>query len=195
MQPPIFLRGHLVDLRLLDKDADFERCWTWINDPDVWQYLAVDRPTSRTEEEEFFAKPRPDRIPFAMVTKEGAHIGNIGLNNISRTHGTAFTGTLIGVKEFWGKGYGTDAKMALLRFAFDALNLRKILSHVLAFNERSANYAKACGYELEAVFRDEMFKAGRYVDTLRFAVYRPQFEAAWERYQERMRGQAPAVAG
>lgn len=193
MQPPVFLRGHLIDLRLLDKGEDFEHCWMWINDPDIWQYLAVGRPTSRAEEEEFFAKPRPDTMPFAIVTKEGAHIGNIGLHRISQIHGTAATGTLIGLKEFWGRGFGTDAKMTLLRFAFDALNLRKIISHVLAFNERSANYAKTCGYELEAVFREEMFKGGRYVDLLRFAVYRPQFEQAWERYQERLRTQTPAA--
>lgn len=182
--PPVFLRGRLVDLRTLSKDTDFERCWQWISDPDVWQYLGVTRPASREEEEEFFTKPKLDSLQFAIVTKEGEHIGGIGLLRINHIHGTAVTGTLIGVKEFWGKGFGTDAKMALLHYAFGTLNLRKIISHVFAFNERSANYAKACGYELEAVLKEEIFKNGRYVDMLRFAVFRPQFEAAWERYQQ-----------
>lgn len=193
MRPPIFLRGHLTDLRLLDETEDFERCWTWISDPDVWHFLTTERPVARSEEEEFFRKPRPDSVQFAIVTKDGAHIGNIGLTRISKTHGTAETGTMIGVKEYWGKGFGTDAKMALLRYAFDVENLRKVVSYVFAFNERSANYAKACGYELEVIHREERFRNGRYWDLLRFAVYRPQFEAAWARYQERFRGQVPAV--
>lgn len=187
MPSPVFLRGHLVDLRLLDREEDFERCWAWISDPDVWKYLGVDHPTSRQEEEEFFTKPQSNSMNFAIVTKDGTHIGIIGLHRISQVHGTAVTGTLIGPKECWGRGFGTDAKMTLLGFAFFERNLRKVISYVLAFNERSANYARACGYELEAVFQEELFKNGRFVDLLRFAVYRPQFEQAWERYQARIR--------
>ena len=38
---------------------------------------------------------------------------------------------MIGEKSYWGKGYGTDAKMVLLDYAFSELGFRMVKSEAL----------------------------------------------------------------
>jgi len=187
---PLFLSGHRVDLRLLRRDTDFERCWTWVNDPRCRRFLAAYQPVTQPEEEEWFTKNRADSIRLAIwVRGEPAiHIGNIGIQRTGRPeNGLAETGTLIGLPEYWSRGYGTDAKMALLRWAFYEFGVRKIISHVYATNPRSLRYSLKCGYRIEARLKQERLKGGRFVDLIRLAVFREDFERAWSRYHERCR--------
>lgn len=189
MPGPVFLRGSRVDLCLLDKAADLEACWRWINDPRVRQFLTPFFPVSREEEEDFFTKPRPDSVTLAIIARDqkDRFIGTIGFNKIHRFHRTAITGTMIGEVDCWGKGYGTDAKMLLLRYGFDTLNLRKVNSDAIAFNRRSINYSLGCGYRIEGRLRQEIFRNGRYWDLVRLAVFRPQFERARAAYQKKLK--------
>lgn len=187
MPGPVFLRGDRVDLRVLDKATGLEACWRWINDPRVRKFLTPFFPVSREEEEEFFTKPQPDSATLAIVARDqkDRFIGTIGFSKIHRFHRTAITGTMIGEVDCWGKGYGTEAKMLLLRYGFDTLNLRKVNSEAIAFNQRSINYSLACGYRIEGRLKQEVFRDGRYWDLVRLAVFRPQFERAWAAYQKK----------
>ena len=91
---------------------------------------------------------------------------------INYVDGTAETGTVIGEKEFWGKGYGMVAKILLLRFAFLQLNLRKIYSRAVAFNGRSLRYSQKCGYKVEARLKNDRYCDGTYHDMVILSVYR-----------------------
>jgi len=99
----------------------------------------------------------------------------------------ATTGAVIGEKDCWNKGYGTDAKMALLEYAFNTLNLRKIMSSVIAFNGRSKRYSEKCGYRVEGRIRAWHFKNGRYWDEMIMSVTKSQWLAAFERYRGKKR--------
>lgn len=112
-------------------------------------------------------------------------IGNIGIHGIERENGIATTGAAIGEKDCWGKGYGTEAKMILLEYAFNTLNLRKIYSRVLAINPRSRAYSEKCGYVLEAILPKHHFRQGRYVDELVLAVYADAWRTLWEKTKRR----------
>jgi RimJ/RimL family protein N-acetyltransferase len=122
-------------------------------------------------------------MTFAIVDKENdALIGAIGLHRIDRQNMTAATGTSIGNKEYWGKGYGTEAKMLLLEFAFNELNLRKIYSDVIGYNERSLKYAKKCGYVEEARLPEHYFRKGKYWDKVILAVYSKEWQELWKNF-------------
>ena len=58
---------------------------------------------------------------------------------------------MIGESEYWGRGLGTEAKMLLLDYAFNTLNLRRICSQVLAFNSLGEQ-------ELEAIVGKQLDK-------------------------------------
>jgi len=182
----VFLKGERVVLRLPDKERDMELFLQWFNDEEVMRFLWVRYPLTRKGEEEWFDRISESKTDFVFVietTDSSIPIGVIGLHQISYPDGTAVTGTTIGNQEYWGKGYGTDAKMLLLRYAFHTLGLRKICSSVWAFNERSHRYALKCGYHEEARRKDQVFKDGEYHDEILMAVYRQDWEKVWEEYK------------
>lgn len=124
-------------------------------------------------------------MTLAMVTNEGRHIGNIGLHRIDWRNRVATTGTLIGEKDLWGKGIGTEAKILLLHHAFQSMNLRKICSQAIAYNERSIAYSKKCGYKVEGVLRAHVFRRGEYWDLVNLAVFWEDFLPVWEKYSSK----------
>lgn len=181
----VFLRGHKVILRPLDKARDADVCQRWINDPDVNQFLLAHRPITPTGEAEWFDQvEKSDEVHLAIEADDGVFIGLMGIHEISWKDRRATTGALIGEKAYWGQGYGTDAKMTLLDYAFNTLNLRKICSSVLEFNERSLQYNLHCGYRIEGRRREQFFRNGRYWDEILLGLFREDWEPVWARYRE-----------
>jgi len=99
-------------------------------------------------------------------------------------HRLATFWAIIGEKDYWGKGYGTDAKMSLLYYAFRILNLHRVASSVYEFNTRSLDYNKHCGYKVEGVLRKNCFKEGQYYDEILLGVFREEWELIWDYYQK-----------
>lgn len=184
-QRVICLAGRKVRLGLLDRKTDFDRCLRWMNDAEVAQFIKRQPPVSVEEEEEFFANlsKRKNDHTYAVETFEGRHIGNIGLHRIDRYSRTATTGTIIGEKDCWGKGYGSDAKMTLLDFAFNTLGLEKVNSSVFEFNERSLRYVLRCGYREEGRSRSQVFRYGMRWDAVQLGILREEFAPVLARYR------------
>ncbi|MBC7836896.1 GNAT family N-acetyltransferase [Acetobacteraceae bacterium] len=149
MSDVIFRKGNRVILRPLER-GDIPILRRWMNDPEVTQHLLRVLPITEKEEEEWvenIGKSKNDITLGMTLAEDKKLIGSMGLHQINWQHRTAVTGTVIGEKEYWGKGYGTEAKMLLLDFAFNALDLHAVLSKVMETNGRSLAYGKKCGYE------------------------------------------------
>ena len=173
-----FLRDGNVSLRPSNK-ADAPDLVRWFNDPEVTRFTGTRFPLYESQEEEFIAKKpseQPSKIHL-LIEVDGKPIGVISLFDIDYISRTAQTGTVIGEKDSWSKGYGTRAKILILRFAFDQLNLRKVYSRVIAFNGRSLRYAEKCGYEREAVLKQDRYRDGEYHDLVILSVWRENFMA------------------
>jgi RimJ/RimL family protein N-acetyltransferase len=121
-------------------------------------------------------------VVLAIETKDGVHIGNIGFHNIKWTDGVAVSGAMIGDKRYWDKGYGTDAKMQLVNWAFSNLGLRKLCSQVIAFNARSLAYSKKCGYKVEGVLAKHVLRDGGYPDVVNLALFKEDWPPIWKAY-------------
>lgn len=181
----IFRKGPRVTLRPLS-EADVPHVTKWINDPRVTQFVMAYLPTTHGEELEWIhslAKRKPSNI-VVMLEVNGKPIGTMGIHHIDHRHRIATTGALIGEPEYWGKGYGSEAKMLLLEYCFNTLNLRKICSEVIAFNERSVKYSLKCGYELEGRKKLHHYIKGQYWDVVQLAVFREQWQPLWEKFYD-----------
>lgn len=165
--------GEKVRLVPLDAAKHLENALAWFNDPDATRWTLIgDTPVARLAEEEFFkrmsAQPphsAPTEIGLAVETLDGGtHIGFSGLHQIDWRSGTARTGTLIGDAAYRAKGYGSDAARVRVRYAFEVLGLRMLLSEVLAENTASIKMLKRAGYVEAGRIPRRLWKRGAYRD-------------------------------
>jgi len=180
----VFLRGKKANLRPLNKETDLEDCVRWINDEEVNKYLSLFLPVTKNAEATWFDGHDNDQnnVVLAIETVSGELIGVMGLHQINWRDRTATTGAYIGEKKFWGKGYGTEAKMLLLNYAFNTLNLRKINSAVIDYNKASLAYSFKCGYQIEGRRRKQYYKEGRYRDEILLGVFKKNWLPIWKKF-------------
>lgn len=189
-QKVVFLKGMYTILRPMNKETDLEKCVRWINDPDVWKYLAHYKPNTIEMEAEWFnsLSKNDSNIVLAIeaiISKnESEFIGVMGIHKIDWKNRVATTGAFIGEKEYWGKGYGTDAKMTLLNYLFNELGMHKVSSSVITYNKRSLQYSLHCGYKIEGVLKEQKFRNGRYWDEILLGVFRKNWLPIWKKYQK-----------
>ena len=102
-------------------------------------------------------------------------LGDADLSVINWGSRDAFVGIGIGEREFWGKGYGTDAMRLLLRYAFTELNLRRVSLNVFEFNERAIRSYEKVGFRLEGRERQVMQREGRRWDLIDMGILREEW--------------------
>jgi diamine N-acetyltransferase len=103
-------------------------------------------------------------------------VGIIGLTRISIKDHSALFGIAIGEKGYWSKGYGTEATRLILDYGFRQLNLHRIWSGALAFNERSIRLHKTAGFQEEGRLREAMFQNGEFHDMVMFGLLREEWK-------------------
>ena len=105
-----------------------------------------------SREELAFDNPMSRR--FAIDTHDGKHIGNCMYYDIDLRQGEAEVGIMIGDREYWGQGYGTDSVDSLLDHIFTATPLTRVYLHTLEWNHRAQrSFAKAGFRDVKKVLR------------------------------------------
>lgn len=117
---------------------------------------------------------------FAIVENaSGKMIGSIGLrpDRARDMEDVLKLGYSLNEK-FWGKGYMTEAVMALLDYAFRELDVELISVDHFTFNERSKRVIEKCGFQFEGTLRYAgRLYDGRSLDLMLYSVSRDEFEA------------------
>jgi diamine N-acetyltransferase len=169
--------GTKVRLRAVERD-DIPRFIKWFNDPQVREHLSMYRPLSLAQEEKWFERHTqldPADHIYAIETQEGVHIGNLGLHDVNWKNRSTELGIVIGEKEYWNQGYGTDAIMTLLGYAFGELGLHRVFLRVDADNPRGIRCYEKCGFSHEGTLRDAVFTGGKHKDQYIMAVLQSEF--------------------
>jgi UDP-4-amino-4,6-dideoxy-N-acetyl-beta-L-altrosamine N-acetyltransferase len=164
------LQSERIRLRPL-ASTDLRRCVKWFSDPQIIRFLGRNAPVSMAEEERWFRdyERRTDEQIFA-IDVDGVHIGNIGLHKIDRTHRKADVGIVIGEASFWSKGFGTEAMLTALRYAFGPLGLNKVSLDVLEYNDRAIRTYERLGFRQEGVHREDVYKEERFINVIRMSI-------------------------
>ena len=177
------LQGEKVVLRPV-KRTDIDYFLKWFNDPEVIQYLSMYLPMTEMAEEKWIEELAASGtagtdVHFVVEAIDGdgsAAIGSIGLNRISIKDHTALFGIAIGEKDYWSRGYGTEATRLILDYGFRQLNLHRIWSGAIAFNERSIRLHKTVGFQEEGRLRESIFKNGEFHDMVMFGLLREEWK-------------------
>ena len=165
-----------VKVRIREKrETDIRNEYSWRIDPELSR-LDATRPMTMSYEDFFRYSREEMQFPnyrskrLAVETLEGIHIGNIMYYDLDMRSRQAELGIMIGDKEYWSSGYGTDTVNTLLRHLFTTLELDKVYLHTLSWN-----------YRAQASFNKSGFKSVRDVkrggqDFILMEVLRPDWE-------------------
>lgn len=169
--------GEKTQLRRIER-TDLPTFVRWFSDPQVREFLMLNRPISLAEEERWFERllGSTDNEVFAIETRDGTHIGNTGLHDINQLHRSAELGIVIGEKKYWSQGYGSDAIRALLGFAFYSMNLHRVYLMVYEDNARAIHTYEKSGFQHEGRLRQAIYRKGKYYDELLMSILRPEFD-------------------
>ncbi|MCD4687421.1 MAG: GNAT family N-acetyltransferase, partial [Anaerolineae bacterium] len=115
---------------------------------------------------------RASRMTFGIRAKDGTPLGDMAFNWILPHHRIAMLGAMIGEPEYWGGGYGTDALLLLVDFAFDWLDMRKLWLFTMSLNQRVAGQMEKVGFTLEARQREAYWTDGAPSDALAYGLLR-----------------------
>lgn len=173
-----YLIGPTVYLRPLER-SDAALAQGWLLDPEVRGYLRQYRPLTLQREEEYIARLAESEHDIGLVVMLRAGdrpIGLAGLHQIDLKNRHAQFGILIGVKELWGKGHGTEATRLLVQLAFDTLNLNRVWLHVYEDNARGIRAYEKVGFKKEGVLRQDHFRDGRYINTVVMGLLRDEYK-------------------
>lgn len=168
-------------------EADAPLLHRFLNDYETTRFLTLRFPLTLEAEIDHIKKltyePNASKYTFGVFYK-GELVGSMGIHAIDYIHGTATTGAVIGRNDLRGLGIGTTAKMLLLSWAFQELNLRVIRSTVKAFNGRSIRYNEKCGYR-EVGRLPNWFKCGdTYFDEVIMVVMFNEWLPLWEVFKK-----------
>jgi RimJ/RimL family protein N-acetyltransferase len=131
--------------------SDVENDYAWRCDRDLVRLDAA--PLLKPSYREFAAcfadelrYPSKRRHRLAIDSLDGRHIGNCMYYDIDVNKKQTELGILIGDREYWGKGYGTDALTILVDYIFREIEIDRIYLKTLDWNIRAQLCFQKCGF-------------------------------------------------
>ncbi|MFE2647198.1 GNAT family N-acetyltransferase [Streptomyces nigra] len=162
---------HTERLRLRPfTDADAEPLYALHSNAHVMRYWDSPPWTDRARAERFIATCRTmaDEGTGARVTIEraadGAFVGWCGLSGWNPDYRSASLGYVLG-DAMWGHGYATEAAHALLRWAFETLDLNRVQAEADTRNAASARVLEKVGFVREGTLREDCVVNGEVSDS------------------------------
>lgn len=184
--PKLF--GDKVRLRAAER-ADLPMFVRWFGDPEVTENLNMYSVMSLASEEIWFEnmlkKPFSEQVLVIEVADrqgqdpsqpEWRPIGTISFNQVDTVNRCGELGIVIGEKNYWNRGFGSEAIRTLLDYGFFELNLHRVFLRVNASNQRGLKAYTKVGFTHEGTLREASFGKGRYQDVHMMSILRPEWD-------------------
>jgi RimJ/RimL family protein N-acetyltransferase len=188
---PRYFTGRKVRLTRWDYDRDADAQVRWFADSEYTR-LADNGPATiwaGWQNREWCERQTEYAYWFGIRTLDQDElIGGLDLGGINQVAGNAWVGIGVGEREYWGRGYGTEAMALLLRFGFDQLDLRRVTLNVFEYNQRAqASYAKL-GFVEEGRQREWLMRGGKRWDLVHMGVLRAEWKAVEAKFLDPVEG-------
>ncbi|MFC1723149.1 GNAT family N-acetyltransferase [Nanoarchaeota archaeon] len=164
----VMIIGDRIYLQNLTLEHASEEYAGWLNDSEVNRYLET-RKATIDDLKQYIQKQidNPNSLFVGVFDKESkTHIGNIKLEPIDWSRRTAVFGILIGDKNYWGKGIGTEATKLIVDFAFKSLDLKEIELGVISTNIPAIHVYKKVGFVIDRVEKNKMKHGNKLYDRI-----------------------------
>ncbi|MFR4161302.1 MAG: GNAT family N-acetyltransferase [Paraclostridium sordellii] len=159
------IRGEKVILRAIEEE-DLDILKEMINDDNIeslvggWSF-----PVSDFQQKQWFTSlaNKTNNLRLIIDAEDVGVVGMCSITNIDWKNRVAECNIKICNRpEFRNKGIGRRAYEALIRYAFEELQIHRLEANVLENNLASNNLHKTCGWKKEGIKREAIFKKGKY---------------------------------
>ena len=167
------LVGQKVTLRRFIEDDITATYIGWLNDRETMRFSNQrfslhDRQTSQHYLNSF---TQSDNSFYTVREKTSGRMIGTMTAYLSRAHGTADMGILIGDRAAWGQGFGHDAWITLMEFLLAQTGIRKVTAGTLACNAPMLRVAAKSGMVPDGQRKLQEVVDGRPSDVLYFAKF------------------------
>jgi len=170
-------RVYLRSLRITDINENY---LNWFNDPEVTQFLEImGRDLSKEIVINYIHKGRKTKsyYMYAICLKENKkHIGNLKIGPINHKHKVSDLITVIGDRNYWGKGLAVESIKIGTDLAFKKFKIRKLSAGIYSGNIGSIKAYKKAGFIVEAKLKDQFIEGGKYHDKIIVGYFNPNFK-------------------
>ncbi|GHU26698.1 N-acetyltransferase [Spirochaetia bacterium] len=156
---------------------DAEKITEWLNDLEITLNLNLYSKNVNNENEiEILKNVSKDHYYSIIDKNKNEIIGCCSFKSIDHLNQTAEIGIYIGNKNYWNKGYGSEALTLLLDYGFKALNLHNVLLNAFEYNIGAIKCYKKVGFNIigkrrEALKRERKTHNIIYMDILEKEFY------------------------
>jgi RimJ/RimL family protein N-acetyltransferase len=181
MITPNLLRGEKVRLTAV-QSSDMAAITRWWHDPDFMRLYNTQPAAPRNEDQlsrRFdLSQTSSDAYLFAIrLLDDDDLIGLLELDGVEWVHRTTFLSIGIGAAEHRGQGYGRDAMIVALRFAFHELNLHRVCLTVFSYNLPAIALYEQLGFQREGVYREHLERDGQRYDMYLYGLLRREWKS------------------
>ena len=168
--------------------ADSARLRAWRNSPEVAAYMYTDHPISQAEHDRWFeaAMAAADRR-YWIIEMDEAPVGLANLAKIDPAARRCEWAYYLGEPSTRGQGLGSRIEYIVLRYVFETAGLNKLWCEVLLENEGVWKLHESFGFTREALFREHVFKDGRFQDVVGLGMLKGDWETAKPAIEARLR--------
>jgi RimJ/RimL family protein N-acetyltransferase len=163
--------------RLKEKDASEDYCH-WLNDSVVNKYLETKKCTIEDLIQYIKEKNANDKCRFFGIfnIENDKHIGNVKLEPIDFENKKAIFGILLGEKDCWGQGIGTEVTRLVVKYAFVTLGLAQIGLGVISKNKAAIRVYEKVGFKIVNVEKDKIKHGEKVYDKVVMRIDKKDFE-------------------
>lgn len=150
----------------------------WLNDFDVLRTTSQMRPMTLEALDDTVRESAKAGDEVHFMIYERATLRPIGSANLHHIRGrTASFAIVIGEKDCWGKGYGTEATRLTADYGFNALGLHNVMLEVYSNNERGIRAYRRAGFREIGRRREVFERGGRMLDVIYMDCLATEFES------------------
>jgi RimJ/RimL family protein N-acetyltransferase len=153
------LEGRLVRLEPLTR-GHADALWDAARDARTWRWLSIVQPSNRAAFDEWLDAALTNaqdgtELPLATLARDRV-VGSTRYLALRPEHGSVEIGWTWLHPDAWGTGVNVEAKLLMLRHAFETWSCRRVELKTDALNDRSRGAMEAMGATFEGIHRKHM---------------------------------------
>lgn len=145
------------------REDHLELILNWRVKPEITRYMFTDVEYNMSSQRKWFQSICKDKSSkYWLISYQDKLIGLINLTDIDKKDKHCKCGYYIGEQEY--RSLGGLIPPYLYNYVFLQMNFKKIIAEVMAGNDNVIRLHELHGYRYVGIFKDHIFKNGKYID-------------------------------